>query len=208
VDYFAEIGVRSNQLHKRYSLRPGCETVTGGFRSRILNRNIHFSHYRHTKLRRREPSIGLPTDPSFTMPLPGTNDVGDAGYCPFSVTVQVFSDQNVTNTPLPNGGLEQRFTGHAKAIVTRDDDPRKSITYNISGPGTQTFTTAARDASFTIDAAGPNLLWTTRGNSAPAGVLQLAYTTGRVQLAVNNTGHTDSYQLNGHSTDVCAKLAA
>jgi hypothetical protein len=27
---------------------PGCDTVTGGLRSRIVNRNIHFSHYRHT----------------------------------------------------------------------------------------------------------------------------------------------------------------
>jgi hypothetical protein len=132
----------------------------------------------------------LPTEPSFTMPLVGTDKAGEDGYCPFPVTVQVFNGQKFTETPLPNGGAEQRFTGHAKAIVTRDDDPSKSITYNISGPGTQTFLTAARNASFTIDAAGPNLLWTTVENSQPAGVLPLAYTTGRVRLAVDENGNT------------------
>ena len=29
-------------------LSPGCATVTGGLRSRIVDRNIHFSHYGHT----------------------------------------------------------------------------------------------------------------------------------------------------------------
>jgi hypothetical protein len=86
-----------------------------------------------------------------------------------------------------------------------NDDTGKSITYNVSGPGTQT---VFLDGSFTIDAAGPNLLWTTVENSKPAGVPQLAYTTGRVRLAVDKTGHTTSYQLNGRSTDVCTKLAA
>ena len=107
----------------------------------------------------------------------------------FPVTVQIFSGQKVTQTTLPNGATEHRFTGHAEAIVTNDDDASKSITYNISGPGTRDGLTP--DGSFTIDAAGPNLLWTTVENSAPAGVPQLAYTTGRVRLAVNNTGHTD-----------------
>lgn len=119
------------------------------------------------------------------------------------MTLQIFSVQKQTDTTLANGATESRFTGHAEAIAT-NDKTGKSITYNISGPGTLTVLT---DGSFTIDAAGPNLLYTTVENSAP-GVPQLAYTTGRVQLAVNNTGHTDSYQLNGRSTDVCAKLEA
>ena len=127
-----------------------------------------------------------------------------AGYCPFPVTIKYFSVQKQKDTTLTNGATESRFNGHAEAIVT-NDDTGKSITYNVSGPGTQT---VFPDGSFTIDAGGPNLLWTSVENSQPAGVLQLAYTTGRVRVAVNNTGHTESYQLNGRSTDVCAKLAA
>jgi hypothetical protein len=144
----------------------------------------------------------LPMEPQ-TTPLPGTDTDGADGFCSFPVTVQVFNGQKVTPTTLPNGATEFRSTGHAKAIVTRDDTG-ESITYNISGPGT---VTVFPNGSFTIDAAGPNLLWTTVENSAPAGVLQIAYTTGRVRVAVNDTGNTTSYQLNGHSTDVCAALA-
>ena len=124
-------------------------------------------------------------------------------YCPFPVTIQFISRQQVTNTLLPNGATESRFAGHAEAIVT-NDRTGESITYDVSGPGTQT---VFPDGSFTIDASGPNLLWTTVKNSQPAGVLQLAYTTGHVQLAVNKKGQTTSYQLNGSSTDVCAELA-
>jgi hypothetical protein len=125
----------------------------------------------------------------------------------FPVTIQYFSNQKGPQTTLPNGAEEFRFTGHAKAIVT-NDNTGESITYNVSGPGTQTFFSFPRtDVDFTIDAAGPNLLWTTRGNSFP-GVPQIAYTTGRVRVAVDKTGKTTNYQLNGRSTDVCAKLAA
>ena len=145
----------------------------------------------------------LPTEPQ-TIQLPGTDTAGDAGYCPFPVTIQYFSDQQVTETTLPNGATEFRFTGHAEAIVT-NDDTGESITYNVSGPGTQT---VFPNGSFTIDAAGPNLLWTSVENTEPAGVLPLAYTTGRVRLAVDENGQTTSYRLNGRSTDVCAELAA
>ena len=145
----------------------------------------------------------LPMEPQ-TIELPGTDTAGDAGFCPFPVTIDFFSGQRVTETTLPNGATKFRFTGHAEAIVTNDVTD-ESITYNVSGPGTQT---VFPDGSFTIDAAGPNLFWTSVENSEPAGVLQLAYTTGRVRLAVDENGQTTSYQLNGRSTDVCAELAA
>jgi hypothetical protein len=143
----------------------------------------------------------LPTEPQ-TIELPGTDTAGDNGFCPFAVTIQFFSDQQVTETELPNGATEFRFTGHAEAIVTGNGE---SITYNVSGPGTQT---VFPDGSFTIDAAGPNLFWTSVENTEPAGVLPLAYTTGRVRLAVDENGQTTSYRLNGRSTDVCAELAS
>jgi hypothetical protein len=125
------------------------------------------------------------------------------------VTIEVFNGQRVTQTTLPNGATEFRFTGHAKAIVT-NVNTGESITYNISGPGTQTFFTPNNNFSsnFNLDVAGPNLLFTTVENTRPAGVLPLAYTTGRVRLTVDENGQTTSYRLNGRSTDVCAELAA
>jgi hypothetical protein len=38
-------------------------------------------------------------------------------------------------------------------------------------------------------------------------VPQLAYTTGHVQVTVDENGQTTSYKLSGHSTDVCELLA-
>jgi hypothetical protein len=93
-------------------------------------------------------------------------------------------------------------TGNATVVAT-NTETGKAISYQINGPGT--FTTNP-DGSFTIDAAGPNLLFTTVANSYQ-GVPQLAYTTGRVQISVASNGVTTSYKLNGRSTDVCAALA-
>ncbi len=143
----------------------------------------------------------LPTEPQ-TLHLPGTDTAGDNGYCPFPVTIEYFSNQQIRERVLPDGSTEYRFNGHAKAIVT-NDATGESITYNISGPGTQR---NYPDGSFTIDAGGPSVLWTSVENTQPAGVLPLAYTTGHVQLTVDPNGQTTSYQLSGKSTDVCAEL--
>ena len=62
------------------------------------------------------------------------------------------------------------------------------------------------DNSFSAVAGGPNLLYTTVANSY-SGVPQLAYSTGRIQFAVDASGLTTSYSLRGQRTDVCAALA-
>lgn len=131
-----------------------------------------------------------------TIPLPGTDTAGSAGYCSFPVTVVYTSDQQLR--PGPNG----LTTGHATATVT-NDTTGKTLTYNVSGPGK---VTNNPDGSFAVVAGGPNLLWTTVANSYP-GVPQLAYSTGRVQFSVASSGKTTSYSLNGSRTDVCAALA-
>jgi len=130
------------------------------------------------------------------IPLPGTDFAGSGGYCSFPVTIIYTSDQQVR--PGPQG----LTTGHATATVT-NDRTGETITYNISGPGK---ITNNPDGSFAVVAGGPNLLWTTVGNSHP-GVPQLAYSTGRVQFSVASSGRTTSYSLNGSRTDVCAALA-
>lgn len=143
-----------------------------------------------------------PPSDIISMDLVGTDTAGDNGFCPFKVHLEGVSHQRPTMVKTPDGVVITSATGNATVVAT-NTKTGKSISYQINGPGT--FTTNP-DGSFTIDAAGPNLLWTTVANSF-AGVPQLAYTTGRVRVAVASNGLTTSYKLNGRSTDVCAALA-
>ena len=146
-----------------------------------------------------EPTVGsAPTKPANCSPpgcLPGTDTAGKNGYCPFQVTITYTGGQKPSG---PNG----LFTGHGTATVTNTSNG-KTLTYNISGPGT---VTNNPDGSFSVNAGGPNLLYTTVANSYP-GVPQLAYSTGQVQFTVDAKGLTTSYSLQGQRTDVCAALA-
>jgi hypothetical protein len=147
----------------------------------------------------------------FTMPLPGTiTSVPELpaagladGYCSFPVLVEAVTNQHAKDTTGPTGPTATHFAGFGSATVTRLDTG-KTLKFNISGPGTLTNNGIP---PFTLDLAGPNLLWTTVENSQPAGVPQLAYTTGHVQVSVDENGQTTSYKLNGRSTDVCAALS-
>ena len=84
----------------------------------------------------------------------------------------------------------------------------KSLTYNISGPGT--FWQNPTAGTFGGQLYGPNLLWTAPENlpDEPTGVPALSYTTGPVSFTVDaNSGKTTSYSHRGTTTDVCAALA-
>jgi hypothetical protein len=141
-----------------------------------------------------------------TINLAGRDDVGKDGYCRFPVTIVYTSKQLGRPNPNANSpvvpGKNGITTGNATATVT-NVDTGKTLTYNVSGPGVFT---QNPDGSFSAVAGGPNLLWTTFANSYP-GVPQLAYSTGRVQFAVDASGQTTSYSLSGNRTDVCAALA-
>ena len=140
-----------------------------------------------------------PQAQTFTIDLPGTNEplVGDNGFCPFPVQIVA-----VTNQLTPHDKPVNNLTGFGSATVT-NTLTGETLTFNISGPGTVTNNNVP---PFTIDAHGPNLLWTTVANSFE-GVPQLAYTTGHVQVTVDASGQTTIYKLTGHSTDVCKLLA-
>jgi hypothetical protein len=128
------------------------------------------------------------------------------GYCDDFTAVVTFTKMNqyiIHETTAPDGTTTQKITGHAEATVT-NQSTGASVTYNISGPGTLVF---YPDDAFSIDAHGPNLLWTTPENSFP-GVPTISYTTGHVTLFVDASGQTTSYQLQGRQTDVCAVLAS
>jgi hypothetical protein len=143
-----------------------------------------------------------PPTVSQSFPLLGTDTEGENGYCPFRVDVDYVSKQKTRVTKNPDGSETQRFTGPATATVTRFGTTN-SITYKINGPGT---VTTYPDDSFTIDAGGQNLFWTTLENSFE-GVPQLAYSKGHVQLSVDASGETTEYSLSGTRVDVCAALS-
>lgn len=143
-----------------------------------------------------------------TFTLPGTNTDGPNGFCSFEVTVTVTGKAHYRQSTLDDGTVITKAEGSLRAIVKNDDPGGKSLSYNVSGPGTSTqyAVNGTLDGSFAVDAHGPNLLWTTVANSFP-GVPQLAYTDGHVVFSVLASGLTDSYHLDGKSVDVCAALA-
>ena len=140
------------------------------------------------------------------VPLPTPDPVVLEGYCDGFTAVVTFTKMNqyiIRQTTAPDGTTTLRIAGHAEAAVTNQTTD-KSVTYNISGPGTVVI---YPDGAFSIDAHGPNLLWTAPENSFP-GVPTISYTTGHVTVQVAASGQTTSYQLRGRQTDVCAVLAS
>jgi len=122
------------------------------------------------------------------------------------VTFEDFNQYIIHSTTASDGTITLQITGRARATVTNLTTD-KSVSYNISGPGT-----VVLYPNFTIksgDLAGPNLLFTSQANSFP-GVPTISYTTGHVTFEVDPSGLTTSYSLAGGSrqTDVCAVLAS
>jgi hypothetical protein len=129
------------------------------------------------------------------------------GYCEGFTAVITYTEMNqyiIRQTTAPDGTMTLKVTGHAQATVT-NQTTGKSVTYNISGPGTLVI---YPDGAFSIDAAGPNLLYTAPENSF-LGVPTISYTTGHVTVGVDSSGQTTSYTLAGgaRQTDVCAVIA-
>jgi hypothetical protein len=95
-----------------------------------------------------------------------------------------------------------KIAGRGTATVT-NVDTGESITYNTSGP--YTYTVAGGAVS--VDAAGPNLLYTTQDNSAD-GVPPIFYSNGHLQFTYTiKSGQTTDFKLTGHITDVCEALS-
>jgi hypothetical protein len=137
--------------------------------------------------------------------LPPADQELDDQFCAFPVDIH-FTDVNqyiIHETTALDGTVTWDITGRARATVT-NVDTGKMVSYNISGPGTIVFDP---DGGFSIDAHGPNLLWTARDLSYP-GVPAISYTTGHVTLQVAPSGLTTDYNLSGRQTDVCRVLAS
>ena len=144
------------------------------------------------------------------VPLPTPDPLVLEGYCDGFTAVIAVTKMNqhiIRQTIAPDGTTTLKITGHAQATVT-NQTTGESVTYNISGPGTIVI---YPNGAFSIDAAGPNLLWTAPENLANfPDVPTISYTTGHVTVEVDAFGQTTSYTLAGgaRQTDVCAVLAS
>jgi hypothetical protein len=142
------------------------------------------------------------------VPLPTPDPIELEGFCDGFTAVITFTtvDQRIIQETRSDGTTTLLITGHAQTTVT-NKDTGESVTYNTSGPGTLVF---YPDGAFSIDAAGPNLLWTAPENLANfPDVPTISYTTGHVTVEVDASGQTTSYTLAGgeRQEDVCAVLA-
>lgn len=143
------------------------------------------------------------------IPLPAPEPFVLSGFCEGFDVVVAYTTANqyvIRQTTSMDGTITQKITGHAEATVTNATTGH-FVTYNISGPGTVVI---YPDNAFSINAAGPNLLWTLPANLANfPEVPAISYTTGHVTVEVDAGGQTTSYTLSGgaRQTDVCALLA-
>jgi hypothetical protein len=147
------------------------------------------------------------------VPLPAQGTIDLTGYCGEDfgedcgpvVTFSEATQSIIQETTSPDGTITQRIAGHATATVTNLCSG-ESVTYNTSGPATVVI---SPNGTVSVDAAGPNLLWTLPELSF-SGVPTISYTTGRVTFTVAPSGRTTAYELAGgaRQTDVCAELAA
>jgi hypothetical protein len=151
-----------------------------------------------------DPRILIPTPEPLL--LEARHD--SSGYCEgfdVEITWTEYNQYIIQETTSPDGTTTQRITGHAQLTVT-NLSTGKSVSYNVSGPGTVVIYPEGAELLFSVDAAGPNLFWTELQFSYP-GVPTISYTTGHVTFTVAASGETTAYELEGRQTDVCAVLA-
>jgi hypothetical protein len=79
----------------------------------------------------------------------------------------------------------------------------RSVTYNISGPGTSI---AYANGDFLFDATGRNLLFLTPEQAAATGLPQLFVTSGPISVLFRADGSVEVQRLGNHLQDICAAL--
>ena len=122
------------------------------------------------------------------------------GVCPFDVGVEILENREF-GTTFSNGRF--LITGTLKVEFTNLDDPDKSLTANISGPGVITPTA---DGGFVIKAEGRWFWFFFPGDLGPGSPGIALLTTGLTTLVVTGSGDL-SFSPARNTTDVCAELA-
>ena len=142
------------------------------------------------------------------LPLPNPGPLELVGYCEgFTVLITwtEFNQYIIRAKTSSDGTTTLKITGNAQATVT-NETTGKAVSFNVSGPGTLVIFPSG---AFSINAAGPNLLWTLPENLLHfPDVPTISYTTGHVTVEVDASGQTTAYALAGgaRQTDVCEAL--
>jgi hypothetical protein len=129
----------------------------------------------------------------------------DASFCGFAVEVVPTTNEFIKLLKTPDGSVIELLTGSAFASLT-NLATGKTITENVSGPGTVTFfpdgsvTTAAKGLN------GPVVL--APADAARFGLPIVSVTAGALTTSVAADGTITSVSLQGHVlVDVCAALS-
>jgi hypothetical protein len=131
-------------------------------------------------------------------PIP---DFTIADSCSFPVLVHVDTNNEVT-TIFSDG--RTLVTGSLKVTLTNTDDPTRSISVNVSGPGT--FTPLPNGGTLQ-KAVGPWVFFFAPNQLGAGSPGMLILTTGVVTLQVDANGNPTFTHANGTTTDLCALLA-
>jgi hypothetical protein len=100
------------------------------------------------------------------------------------------------------GNQHIKVTGALKVTLT-DTATGRSVTYNISGPGTSI---AYANGDFLFNATGRNLLLLTPDQAAATGLPQLFVTSGPISVLFRADGSVEVQRLGNHLQDICAAL--
>ena len=100
------------------------------------------------------------------------------------------------------GNQHIQVTGALKVTLT-DTATGRSVTYNISGPGTSI---AYANGDFLFNATGRNLLFLTPEQAAATGLPQLFVTSGPISVLFRADGSVEVQRLGNHLQDICAAL--
>ena len=124
--------------------------------------------------------------------------------CSFPVAFHALvNNEYQTTTPQPDGTTLIKIEGSLFATLT-NGNTGKSITVNISGPGT--FTINA-DGSSSSTFRGRSLFFFGAAAQTSFGVPGILLTSGLVNFTQDSSGNFTSFAPNGSSTDECAALS-
>ena len=121
--------------------------------------------------------------------------------CAFPVEYNVLANKEFATT-FSDG--RQLITGKLKVRLTNLDDPSKSLSVNISGPGV---IRVSEEGVFTLKATGRWLFFFFPGDFGPGEPGLMVVTTGRAILRIDADGTFSFSHPRGTTRNVCAALA-
>ena len=135
------------------------------------------------------------------MPVDNQPFTVDACGTTVDVTYPVDKEYQLVTTDA-QGNQHIKVTGALKVTLT-DTATGRSVTYNISGPGTSI---AYANGDFLFAATGRNFVILSPEQVAMTGLPQMFVTSGPISLLFRADGSVEVQRLGNHLQDVCAAL--